>query len=94
MLKMAQYNHFYVSVSCDVQPDGLNMACWMSPSDLWFEETNTYPHYYDRGEGDYIWHIHANCELTIKAVSMIVEYANHIVMEQKKINERRKVANR
>lgn len=88
------FKHFYISVSCDVQPGGLNMACWMSPQDLWHEENISYPNDYDRGEGDYIWHIHANCELTIKAVSMIVEYAHKIISEQAKINERRKLANR
>ena len=91
---MAQYKHFYMSVSCDVQPEGLNLVCWMSPQDLWHEEYIQYPNNYDRGEGDYIWHIHANCELTIKAVSMITEYGHRILSEQSKINERRKLANR
>lgn len=92
--KTMGYNHFYVSVSCDVQPEGLNMACWMSTIDLWLEESTRYPNYYDRGEGDYIWHIHANCELTNKAIAMICEYANRIISEQVKHNKRRKLANR
>jgi len=91
---MNAYKHYYVLTSCDVVPAGFSFQCWMSTVNAFFDDSNNYPHYYDRGEGNNIWHVRANCELTNKAVAMIVEYANRLIVEQRAINDRRKVANR
>jgi len=91
---MESYRHFYISVSCDLQPQGFNLACWMSPANVFLEDSKMYSYYYEGEEGNIRWHIHSNCELTVKAVSMIVEYANRLVEEANRINAKRKLANR
>jgi len=91
---MGSYNHYYVLVSCDLQPDGFSFACWLSTVNAFFEDSAAYPNYYDRGQGNEIFHIRANCELTHKAISMIVEYANMLIIEARAKNANRKVSNR
>jgi len=91
---MESYKHYYVLVSCDVQADGFAFQCWLSTVNAFFDESRVYSHYYDRGVAEDIYHVRGNCELTNKAISMIVEYADKLILEARAKNANRKVSNR
>ncbi len=91
---MANKSMYYVSVSCDMQPDGFNLACWLSTEDIWKGEEQKYPFAMKcQGEAFSFW-VHSSCELTVKARRMIAEEAEKMLLRQIDINSRRKLANR
>ena len=84
--------HRYMTVTVDVQPQGLNLSCWFSTQDFWLDETSWYPNDYVRENDDCVWHIHSHTELTIKAIAMVTEYADKICREAIAKNAKRKIA--
>ncbi len=91
---MAEISPKYMTVSVDMQPDGLNLACWFSTAEFWAREVQQFPFAYTHVGDTCTWIIHANSQLTIKACSMVTEYADKICKEAREKNERRKIANR
>jgi len=90
---MNSKKHLYMSVTVDVQPQGLNFSCWFSTMDIWLEETTWYPNDYTRENDACVWHIHSHTELTAKVIAMITEYADKICRDNERINKNRKLAN-
>lgn len=84
----------YMTVTVDIQPEGMNIACWISTVDFWTVEKQQFPFPYTYMGDSCTWLIHANIELTNKMVAACTEYADRICLEQQAINARRKVANR
>ena len=92
--KMADILMRYMTVSVDVQPEGMNLSCWMSTEEFWLSEVIQFSNKYTAMGNNCTWLIHANAELTMKMIAMVSEYADKICAEQKAINERRKLSNR
>jgi len=84
----------YMTVALDVQPEGLNVACWMSTVEFWMSEKVQYPYDYTYMGDRCTWLIHANTELTMKMVAMVGETADKICSDTERVNARRKLANR
>jgi len=91
---MAEITLRYMTVSVDVQPEGLNLSCWMAVEEFWQSEWTQYPFKYTAMGDSCTWLIHANAELTIKAIALVSEYADRICREQQAVNDRRKLSNR
>jgi len=91
---MANIMMRYMTVSLDVNAEGINLACWMSTVDFWTSEKEAYPYAYtyigDRCE----WLIHGNAELTMKMLAAVGETADRICSQQADINARRRPVNR
>ena len=84
----------YMTISVDIQPEGINLGCWMSSVESFNSDGYTYPFNYAKVTGDCLWKIRSSSELTVTAVSMVLEMAERIRKEQQKINDKRKVVNR
>lgn len=84
----------YMTVSLDVNRDGINLAGWMSTVDYWNAEKDAFPYAYTYMGDHCTWLIHSNTELTMKMIAAVGETCDRICSEQSAINERRKVANR
>jgi hypothetical protein len=91
---MADLLKRYMTVSIDIQPQGLNLSCWMNTEPFWKQEVITYPHVYTYMGDRCTWFIHANSELTAKLVTSIGEQADRICAQQFSKNSTRKLANR
>jgi len=91
---MANITKRYMTVSMDVNQDGINLACWMSTEIFFNAEKATFPHVYTHMGDNCTWFIHSATELTVKAIALIVETADKICHEGRVINERRKISNR
>ena len=91
---MAEIVLRYMTVSVDIQPDGMNMSCWMAVEEFFAVEVVQFPHKYTAMGDSCTWLIHSNEELTIKMIALIGEYADRICQEQITINAKRKLGNR
>ena len=84
----------HMGVSVDVQPNGLNLCCWMSPDDMWGSDTARYPFVHTYQGGECTWFIHSNVQLTLKAYQLCCDTADRICGEQIAKNNTRKLSNR
>jgi len=84
----------YLTVSCDFQPSGINLVGWFSTMPDFMQGTREYPFYYHYVGDDREYHIHANCELTIKLAAAIAEHVGTGFEHDAKVSAKRKVANR
>lgn len=84
----------HMGVTVDYQPEGMNLACWMSPDDLWTAKEGQFPFAHTYHGDNCVWVIHSNIQLTFKLYEMVCETADRICDEQELINSRRKLANR
>jgi len=91
---MADIVRNYMSVTVDVQPDGLSLSCWMCPVEIWMGERQQFPYLYTTMGDRCTWVIHSNTELTNNAVAMVCEEADRICVEQSRLNEHRRISNR
>ena len=87
-------HRIFITVSMDLQPDGFNVACWMSTEQTWLLEADKFPHSYSQHNGECETRIRANMELTWKVVAMVAETADKICTETIARNSKRKLANR
>jgi hypothetical protein len=94
MAKMADIERRYMTVSLDVNVDGINLACWMSPANFWLSEREAYPFMYTHMGDRCTWLIHSNTELNMKMIGAVGETADRICSQQAEINSRRKLSNR
>jgi hypothetical protein len=70
---------------------GLNLACWMSSTNMFKWEAKKYPNLYVvKGEFS-TWSIRSNFELTNKMLKMCVETGEKISDEQITKNNKRKI---
>jgi len=90
---MAQIEHRYMTVSVDIQPEGLNLSVWFSTAEFFASERTTFPFTYTHMGDACTWLIHANMELTIKVCAVVTEYADRICAENIERNKKRKVVN-
>lgn len=93
-LNMTDLKVMHMTVSIDVQPEGLNLCCWFSPDQTINYDTIAFPFtkvYY----GDFcMWRVHSSHQMTLKVYAMVTEYADKICAEQRAKNATRKLANR
>jgi len=91
---MANIKQGYMTVTMDVQPEGINLSCWMSTIEFWMSEQIHYTYQYSYMGESCTWLIHSNMELTSKWILVVGETADKICREQQRVNEKRKLANR
>lgn len=91
---MADFKRFYMTVTIDRQPEGINITCWMSAEDTWLLETAAYPFTYTSMGEFCTWIMHSNVEMTLRLIGVVREEADAICIRQEKINSLRKLANR
>lgn len=91
---MADITMRYMTVSLDVNRDGINLACWMSTVDYWNSEIAAFPYAYTHLGNRCTWLIHSNSELTMKMIGAVGETADRICAEGAIINDRRRAVNR
>jgi hypothetical protein len=83
-----------MTVSLDLQPEGINISAWMSTVEFWSQEVISYPHVYTYMGDRCTWFIHSNTELTPKIIQAVGETADRICAQQAQKNYERKVVNR
>lgn len=83
MMPFTKKTH-YMTVSGVFEDKHLNINAWFSTFDTWLLEADEYPIEYEYDNGNSFWRICSNCELTIKAVAMCVEYAERMMQEATK----------
>lgn len=83
----------YMTVSVDIQPEGMNISCWISTVDFWTVEKSQFPYPSTYMGDNCTWLIHSNIQLTIKMVAAVTEYADRICKEQSAFNSKRKISN-
>jgi len=91
---MANIIHKYMTVSLDVNAEGINLSCWMSTVDFWQSEKTAFPYAYTYMGYNCTWLIHGNTELTMKMLAAVGETADRICIQQQEINDRRRISNR
>jgi len=91
---MANIVNNYMTVSLDVNSDGINLACWMSTVFFWNSEREAYPYAYTSMSDRCTWIIHSNAELTVKMLAAVTETADRICTQQIEINAKRRISNR
>jgi len=91
---MREIKQGYMTVTMDIQPEGINLSCWMSTVEFWMSEQVHYTYQYTHMGEHCTWLIHSNMELTAKWVAIVAQTADDICRRQMQINERRKIANR
>ena len=84
----------YITVSMDLQPDGFNVACWMSTEATWLLEADKFPYSYSHHNDYCETRIRANMELTWKVVAMVSETADKICAYTVAKDRKRKISNR
>jgi len=84
----------YLTVSCDWQPGGISVVGWFSTAPDFLQGGREYPFYYHQRKGDQEYHIHSNCELTIKLALAIAEHVQGSVNKTVEKDKKRKIANR
>jgi hypothetical protein len=85
---------YYMLVSVDITPYGMNLSCWICPDDFYMSEQSRYPYSY-LSLGEFCnWRIRCNQELTYKLRSAIQEQADQICIDTQKRDNLRKIANR
>jgi hypothetical protein len=84
----------FLTVSCDFVPQGINLVGWWSTMPDFLQGGKEYPFYYHYFGDEAEFHIHANCELTIKLAKAIAEHVYESDRLGVKADERRKVVNR
>jgi len=75
-------------------PNGLNLVGWFSTQPDFLQGTREYPFYYHYMGDEAEYHIHSNCELTIKLCIAVAQYVNGSVEYAVEADKKRKVANR
>lgn len=83
----------FVTVTVEYVDKAVKLQCWMSPLDVWGNQSETHPHNYTFDDDDGGIVIQSNEELTPLAISMIAEYSNVIIHQQQIKNDKRKIAN-
>jgi len=91
---VSSLKNIYMTVTMDVLNCGFNFCCWMTTQRMWIEELKQYPNGYAVEAGNYLLHIHCNCELTNKILGGIAQEAETILSQQSETNSKRKLANR
>lgn len=84
----------YMTVSLDVTPVGINVACWMSTVDFFMSEKAMFPFQFTYIGEWCTWILHSNTELTAKMIAMVGEQADKMCIETEARNKKRKLANR
>jgi len=84
----------YMTVTLDIQPEGFNLTCWMTSVPFWTEERVQFPYNHMHIGNNCTWFVHANVELSMKILRLVVDEADSICTEQTERNNRRKLANR
>jgi len=83
----------YMTVTLDLQPEGINVACWISTVEFWLSERKKYPYDYQYLGEHCAWLIHGNMELTPKLIVAVGETADRICRQTEVVNSKRKIAN-
>jgi len=84
----------FVTAKVEFVDKAVKLECWMAPVDVFGGKENEFPYNYNYSDIDGDIVIQSNEELTTRAISMIAEYSNSIILRQRVINDKRKLANR
>lgn len=85
---------YFVAFSYDLQPDGMNLSCWLSTEVSSLLDRQAYPFNFKCQSTDFDFWVRGNIDITVKARQMIAETAETIIKQQRSINATRKLSNR
>jgi len=84
----------YIQVMAEQIGNKYSFQCWLSTVEFWFEDADDRPFEKNYINGAGLWKIRSNRQLTMKEYELIAEYAEKIMIEQRRVNEVRKLSNR